>query len=134
MTVRLNPYLNYKDQAREAMSFYHSVLGGELTMMTFGEMDPSSATPDGIMHAQLQTPDGFTLMAADTPSYMEFTGQSGVSVSLSGDDEARLRGWFDGLSDGADVLQPLEQAPWGAIFGMLVDRFGTTWLVNVGPQ
>jgi len=136
MTVRLNPYLNYKDSAREAMTFYQSVLGGELTISTFGDFhaseDPSEQ--DKVMHAQLETPDGFVLMAADTPNAMEHRPQAGVSVSLSGDDEAKLRGYFEGLSAGGNVVMPFETAPWGDTFGMCVDRFGTSWLVNAAGQ
>jgi PhnB protein len=132
MAIRLNPYLNFRDNAREAMTFYHSVLGGELTVSTFADFHASedAAEQDKVMHSQLETPDGLTLMAADTPNAMEFRGQSGVSVSLSGDDESRLRGYWDGLSEGGTIVMPLEKAPWGDTFGMLVDRFGTSWLVN----
>jgi PhnB protein len=136
MTLRLNPYLNYKDTAREAMTFYQSILGGELTISTFGDFhaseDPSEQ--DKVMHAQLETPDGFVLMAADTPNAMEHRPQAGVSVSLSGDDEAKLRGYFEGLSAGGNVVMPFETAPWGDTFGMCVDRFGTSWLVNAAGQ
>jgi PhnB protein len=132
MTLRLNPYLGFKDTAREAMTFYQSVLGGDLTVSTFGDAhaseDPNEQ--DKVMHAQLETPDGFVLMASDTPNAMEYHPQAGVSVSLSGDDEATLRGYFDGLSEGGTVTVPFEKAPWGDTFGMLTDRFGTTWLVN----
>ena len=136
MTLRLNPYLNYKDTAREAMTFYQSVLGGELTISTFGEFHASEdpAEQDKVMHAQLETPDGFVLMAADTPNAMEHRPQAGVSVSLSGDDEAKLRGYFEGLSAGGTVVMPCEKAPWGDTFGMCVDRFGTSWLVNAAGQ
>jgi PhnB protein len=136
MTVRLNPYLNFKDSAREAMTFYQSVLGGELTVSTFGEYHASEdpTEQDKIMHSQLETPDGFVLMAADTPNAMEHRPQAGVSVSLSGDDEAKLRGYWDGLTEGATVLMPFEKAPWGDTFGMCVDRFGTSWLVNAAGQ
>jgi PhnB protein len=134
MSVRLNPYLNFKDSAREAMTFYQSVLGGDLTISTFGEYhaseDPSEQ--DKVMHAQLETPDGFVLMAADTPNAMEHRPQAGVSVSLSGTDEAKLRGFWEGISAGGNVLMPFEKAPWGDTFGMCVDRFGTSWLVNAG--
>jgi len=132
MTIRLNPYLNFRDDAREAMGFYHSVLGGDLTVSTFGEFHASENPDeqDKIMHAQLETPDGLVLMAADTPEGMEYNGQAGVSVSLSGDDEPRLRGYWEQLSDGGTIVMPFEQAPWGDTFGMCIDRFGTTWLVN----
>lgn len=136
MTVRLNPYLNFRDNARDAMTFYHSVLGGELTVSTFSDFhaseDPSEQ--DKVMHSQLETPDGLVLMAADTPEAMEYRPQAGVSVSLSGDDEARLRSYWERLSEGGTVTMPFEKAPWGDTFGMCVDRFGTSWMVNVAGQ
>jgi PhnB protein len=134
MTVALNPYLSFQDNAREAMTFYQSVLGGELTVSTFGESHASDdpAEQDKVMHSQLETPDGLLLMGADTPNAMEFHPQTGVAVSLSGDDEERLRGYWERLSEGGTVVMPFEKAPWGAIFGMCVDRFGTSWMVNAG--
>lgn len=134
MSVRLNPYLNFQDSTREAMTFYQSVLGGELTISTFAEFHASEdpAEHDKVMHSLLETPDGFVLMASDTPASMEFKPQAGVSVSISGDDEPKLRGFFERLSEGGTVVMPFEPAPWGAVFGMCVDRFGTSWLVNAG--
>ena|SRR5688572_17280607 len=136
MTVRLNPYLTFRDDAREAMTFYESVFGGELTVSTFADLrasdDPSEQHK--IMHSQLETPDGLVLMAADTPGGMDYRPQAGVSVSLSGDDEARLRGYWERLSEGGTVAMPFEKAPWGATFGMCVDRFGTSWMVNAVAQ
>ena len=136
MTVRLNPYLSFRDNAREAMTFYQSVFGGELTVSTFADFDASAdpSEQDKIMHAQLETPDGLVLMGADTPEGMEYRAQAGVSVSLSGDDEARLRGYWERLSEDGAVTMPFEKAPWGDTFGMCVDRFGTSWLVNVAAQ
>jgi PhnB protein len=136
MTVRLNPYLSFRDNAREAMTFYESVFGGELDVSTFADFH-ATADPgeqDKIMHSQLETPDGLVLMAADTPDGMEYRPQAGVSVSLSGDDEARLRGYWERLSEGGTVMMPFEKAPWGATFGMCVDRFGTSWMVNAAPE
>jgi len=136
MTVRLNPYLSFRDNAREAMGFYHSILGGELTLSTFGEFQASEdpAEQDKIMHSQLETGDGLVLMGADTPNHMEYQPQAGVSVSLSGDDEPRLRGYFERLGEGGTVAVPFEKAPWGDTFGMVVDKFGTSWLVNAAGQ
>jgi PhnB protein len=136
MTVRLNPYLNFRDNAREAMTFYESVFGGELTVSTFADFQASDdpAEKDKVMHSQLETPDGLVLMAADTPAAMEYRPQAGVSVSLSGGDEARLRGYWERLSEGGTVTMPFEKAPWGATFGMCVDRFGTSWMVNAGGE
>ena len=131
----LNPYLNWRSSAREAMEFYHSVFGGELTANSFKEfgMPVEPGEEDLIMHSQLVTPD-LTLMGADTPSHMPLAENPNGSVSLSGgpQDEAQLRGFWDGLADGATVHQPLEKAPWGDTFGMLVDRYGVNWLFNIG--
>jgi PhnB protein len=131
--VHLNPYLNFRDQTREAMTFYKDVFGGDLTMNTFADFhareDPAEA--DKIMHSQLETPDGMVLMAADLPNSMDLPEASPISISLSGDDDPTLSRWYDALADGGTVLQPLEPAPWGDKFGMCVDRFGVTWLVNI---
>ncbi|HST49013.1 VOC family protein [Jatrophihabitans sp.] len=133
MTTRLNPYLNFRDNARQAMEFYHSVFGGELTTSTFAEMHASEdpAEQDKIMHSQLITDNGLALMAADTPNSMDYTPGSNFAVSLSGEDEGELRGYWDKLSDGATVTMPLDRAPWGDFFGMCTDRFGVSWLVNI---
>ncbi|MFK0072083.1 VOC family protein [Arthrobacter woluwensis] len=136
MSSNLNPYLNFQDNARQAMEFYQGALGGELTLNTFGEFHASDdpAEADKIMHALLKTPAGFTLMAADTPNQMQFTGHAGFSVSLSGDDAAELQGYWDALSEGGQVVMPLERQIWGDTFGMVVDRFGVTWMVNIAGQ
>jgi PhnB protein len=136
VATHLNPYLNFRDNARDAMEFYRSVLGGELTLSTYGDFQASQdpAEVDKIMHGQLESPGGLVLMAADTPNSMELATQSNISVSVSGQDLAELQGYWDGLADGGTVLQPFAQAPWGATFGMLTDRFGVTWLINAGPE
>jgi PhnB protein len=136
MSTRLNPYLGFRDNAREAMEFYHSVFGGELTTGTFAEYQASEdpAEADKIMHSMLETDTGLVLMAADTPNSMDYTPGTNHSVSLSGDDETELRGYWDKLSDSGTVTVPLEQAPWGDYFGMCVDKFGVNWLVNISPS
>lgn len=135
MSILLNPYLNFPDaRAREAMEFYRSVLGGELSVMTFGDMGTEGALADQVMHAQLTTPGGMTLMGADAPAeMMQVRFGDNVSISLSGgqEDAEELRAWFAALSEGGQVRQPLEPAPWGDEFGMFVDRFGIGWLVNI---
>jgi PhnB protein len=134
MPTTLNPYLGFRDQARSAMDFYHAVFGGELTRSTFAEMHASEdpAEAEKVMHSQLVTPGGMVLMAADTPNSMEYSPGGPISVSLSGSDEAELRGYFERLSDGGTVVLPLEEAPWGDSFGMCRDRFGVSWMVNIG--
>jgi PhnB protein len=136
MAVLLNPYLNFQDQTRDAMTFYQRVFGGELRMSSFKEFQASQdpSDDDKIMHAQLEGENGIVFMAADTPSSMEYRPGTNFSMSLSGEDENVLRGYFDKLADGGQVMMPLEKAPWGDTFGMLTDRFGVSWLVNVNQQ
>ena len=136
MPSRLNPYLSFTGNAREAMEFYRDVLGGELTLMTFaeggGSDDPNVA--DRIMHGQLETPSGYTLMGADAVEGTPGVAASGVQISLSGDASAdeELSGYFAKLLDGGGTqIEPLVTAPWGDNFGMLTDRFGSMWMVNV---
>ncbi|HEX5919434.1 MAG TPA: VOC family protein [Nocardioides sp.] len=134
MSVLLNPYLNFPDgQAREAMEFYASVLGGEPTFMTFGDMGTEGPLAEQVMHGQLETPDGLTLMGADAPPEMvEVTFGDNVSVSIAGDDEEKMRRWFDALSEGAQaVTTPLDTQPWGDVFGSFKDRYGISWLFNI---
>lgn len=139
MTAILNPYLNFRGTAREAMEFYHAAFGGELTVSTFAELgqEVGPGEADTVMHAQLETPSGFVLMGSDVPAEMDYaTGVNDFSVSLSGahSDDAELRGYWDKLSQGATITQPLETAPWGAAFGMLTDRFGVNWLMNISAE
>lgn len=132
MTSYLNPYISFKDNAREAMEFYKEVFGGELALSTFGEFGQAD-TPhaDKIMHANLETPSGFRLMASDTPPGMTHNPGDNISVSISGDDSEQLRGYWAKLSDGGTVSVPLEKQMWGDEFGMVTDRFGVGWMVNI---
>jgi PhnB protein len=134
MASTLNPYLSFRDSARAAMEFYQSVFGGELSIDTFAayEMGQDPSENDLVMHAQLETPDGFTLMASDTPSSMPYTPASGFSVSVSGDDDTALEGYWNALAEGGTVTMPLAAPPWGGRFGMLTDRYGIDWMVSIG--
>ena len=133
MAIQLNPYLSFKDNARQAMEFYKSVFGGELQISTFKEFQasPDPAEDNKIMHSQLEAGNGIVLMAADTPNSMEFMPGNTMSISLSGDDEETLTGYWERLAEGGSVVMPLEKAPWGDTFGMCSDRFGTAWMVNI---
>ena len=135
MSTLLNPYLSFDGNAREAMEFYRTVFGGDLTLSTFGDYGPSDQPgADKIMHGQLRAGEGLVLMGADTPPGMEFTRGTDVALSLSGEDEAELRRYWDQLSDGGTVAVPLEKQMWGDLFGMCTDRFGVSWMVNIGEQ
>ena len=136
--MKLNPYLAFRDNARAAMEFYHSVFGGDLTVNTFADFHASEEPDedDLVMHAQLETPSGFTLMASDTPRRMDYAPGTSVSISISGSkpDDAALRGYWERLSEGGTVTMPLETAMWGDVFGMLTDQFGTDWMVSIGSD
>jgi PhnB protein len=135
MTIRLNPYISFNNNAREAISFYHSVFGGELTINTFAELHASQdpAEDNLVMHSMLVTPNGLTLMASDTTQRMAFTPGDNMTVSLSGEaeDEATLTGYWEALMAGGSESMPLSKAVWGDSFGMGTDRFGVGWLVNI---
>lgn len=133
MKTQLNPYLSFKDNAREAMEFYKTVFGGKLTINTFKEYHASEDPAEGnkVMHAVLEAENGVTFMASDTPNSMEYKGGASISMSLSGENEEELRGYWDKLAEGGSVTMPLEKAPWGDTFGMVLDKFGVHWMVDI---
>jgi PhnB protein len=133
MLSQLNPYLSFRDNAREAMSFYKTVFDATLTMTTFKEFQASQdpAEDNKIMHSRLEARNGIVFMASDTPNGMEYSSGANISMCLSGDNEAELRAYFVKLSMGGTVKMPLEKAPWGDTFGMLTDKFGVEWMLNI---
>ncbi|MDF2689450.1 MAG: 3-demethylubiquinone-9 3-methyltransferase [Microvirga sp.] len=136
MKSALNPYLSFKDNAREAMEFYQTVFGGKLTVSTFKDFQASQdpADENKIMHSMLEADNGITFMGADTPSGMTFDPGARISMALSGDNLDELKGYFEKLSAGGTVVMPLNQAPWGDFFGMLTDKFGVEWMVNIAGK
>ena len=138
MTTKLNSYLHFNGNAKEAMDFYQSVFGGEVHADTFGKF-ASDAMPvaeedkDKIMHAYLKGDNGIELMGSDTPSHMEFQDGARLSLTLNGDDEGLLRSYWDKLSEGGKVTVPLDKSPWGDTFGMLTDKYGIDWMIDIGP-
>ena len=94
-------------------------------------MSKSPAEDNLVMHGQLESPDGLTLMVSDTPAWMEYRPGTNFSVSLSGDNEAELTAYFEKLTTGGTVTQPLTKALWGDSFGMVTDKFGVGWMVNI---
>ena len=134
MASRLNPYISFQDNARQAMEYYQQVFGGDLNVSSFSDFgDDQMPAEEGqkVMHAMLEAPNGFTLMASDTPAGMEYRPGNNMSVSLSGDDGDELRGYWEKLSDGGNVTMPLEKQMWGDEFGQCTDKFGISWMVNI---
>jgi len=136
MESKLNPYISFKDNTREAMAFYKSIFGGKLTMNTFKEFNASQGPEEDnkIMHSMLEADNGITFMASDTPDRMGYSVGTNFSMSLSGDNEAELQGYFKKLAVGGTVTMPLEKAIWGDTFGMLTDKFGVAWVMNIAGQ
>lgn len=135
MATKLNPYLSFKNNARAAMEFYKSVFGGELVINTFKEsgMKVDSEEENGTMHSLLEF-NGMTLMASDTPNHMGSHAGPNGSISLSGDNEEELMGYWNKLAEGATITMPINKAPWGDTFGMLKDKFGIEWMVNIAGK
>ena len=136
MASRLNPYITFDGNAREAMELYREVFGGELNLSTHGDLGGAEGPDaDKIMHAQLETPSGFTLMGSDVFGGMEHHPGNNIAISLSGDEGDELHGYWDKLSSSGNVAMPLEKQVWGDEFGMCIDRFGIAWMVNIAqPQ
>lgn len=137
MQSRLNPYINYKGNARKAIEFYHSIFGGKLDMTTFkeGGMPTDATNENNIMHAMLVADNGMTIMASDTPEgMMEYKAGNNISISLSGYNESELSGYYNKLSEGGTQVEPLVKAPWGDMFGIVADKFGIMWMVNIAAK
>jgi PhnB protein len=136
--ISLEPYLFFKGNCREAMEFYKSVFGGELTMSTLGEspkevleqMKIDESRHNEIMHASLRGP--VNLMGSD--SQMASDHAAKVELSLGSTDENQMRPIFDKLAEGGKVKMPLEKQFWGDTFGMLTDKFGVDWNMNIGSN
>lgn len=138
MALKLNSYISFNGNAKDAIDFYKSIFGGQVFMDTFssfeGSMPYDEADKDKVMHAYLKGDNGVELMVSDTPTGMSFSTGAQISLTLNGDDETKLREYWDKLSDGATVNMPLDKSPWGDIFGMLTDKFGINWMVDIGPM
>jgi PhnB protein len=133
MTVQLSPYLTFGGNAREAIEYYGTVFGAEPAVDTYGSVgpvdDPSQA--DKVMHSQVDVPGVGAVMASDVPPGMPVSVNPSIALSGGPDESERLHGWFAALSDGGTNAMPIETAPWGDEFGMVTDRFGVVWMVNV---
>ncbi len=133
MAASITPYINFGGSAREAMTMYHDVFGGDLEMQTFAQSGfvPDGVDGDKIMHSHLGGADGLELMASDA---MPFDGGDTVCIALTGDDYGAMEVHWNRLIDGGEVLEPLAAAPWGDSFGMCRDRFGIRWLLNISAS
>ena len=138
MAVKLNAYINFEGKAEEALEFYKGVFGGEVYSDTFRKF-ASDAMPvpeqdlDKIMHGYLKGDNGIELMASDAMSSMPTPTGAQIQLSVSGDDDELLKSYWDKLSEGGQVTVPMDKAPWGDTFGMLVDKYGISWMIDINP-
>jgi PhnB protein len=135
MTVTTTAHANFRGQAREALTFYHSVFGGDLSLATYADIhsadSPSQA--DHIAFGRVKGPNGFDIMAYDVqPSKGYNPGENAFYITLQGDDTDEIKAQWDGLADGAETIHiPLAPAPFAPLYGMLTDRYGVTWIVGM---
>lgn len=136
MATQLSPYLSFDGNAREAVAFYGTVFGVEPDVSTYDSQGPvdDPALAKKIMHSQLLVEGVGTLMASDVPPGTTLVGNPSLALFGGTEDRERLHGWFAALSDGAQEVMAIETAPWGDEFGILTDRFGVRWMVNVSPR
>lgn len=134
--MQISPYLNFAGNCREAFTFYHQVLGGNLDLMTFGDSPMAGQMPPGsedqVIHCAL-TIDGQMLMASDCgPEQYEKASGTWVTLGVNSTDEAK-RIW-EAFTEGGQVVMPLEPTFWSPAFGMVRDRFGIPWMISTHPQ
>ncbi|MFF0520470.1 VOC family protein [Actinomadura nitritigenes] len=134
MAVDTVTHLNFRGDAREALSFYRSVFGGDMAVITYKDagnvQDPAEA--DQVMWGQVAAGNGFRVMAYDVPSNLPWNrGENAFFVSVRGETAEEITGYWEKLSEGASVRQPLGSAQWAPLYGMLVDRFGVIWVLDV---
>lgn len=133
--MKLNPYLAFDGTCRQAFEFYEKAFGGQIAFIqTIGESPMASQVPaeahERVMHVTLHVGDQ-VLQGADAP-IGQFTQPAGFSVALHFQTAGEGERVFNALSDGASVKMPYQATFWAAGFGMLIDRFGTPWIVNAG--
>lgn len=136
MTFTVTTHLNFRGQARAALDFYKQVFGGEQVLMTYGAMGQAmlADTPDHIIWGQVTSDDGVRIMAFDVQKGRPYhAGINAFFVSLRGTAAEVLRQRWSALAEGATILHDLAPSPWSALYGMLTDRFGVTWVVDVAP-
>ncbi|SEM30362.1 VOC family protein [Nonomuraea pusilla] len=137
MAVKSVTHLNFRGDARAALEFYRSVFGGALAVVTYKDagnvQEPAEA--DQVMWGQVLADDGFHVMAYDVPSRMPWNpGENAFFLSLRGETTQEITAYWEKLSEGATVVQPLAPAQWAPLYGMLKDRFGVVWVVDVASE
>ena len=134
MTIQTVAHLNFRGNARDVLAFYHAVFGGTQISMTwaqvYGNTDPMQT--EMIAWGQVQSEDGFHLMAYDVPPERAWhPGEAPFFVAITGNDASTLSAYWEGLTIGATIIQPLAPAGFSPLYGMLNDQFGVTWVLSL---
>lgn len=134
MSVQAVTHLNFQGQARAALAFYQQVFGGQLMQFTYQDAgrNANPADLERIIWGQVEVPNGFRIMAFDVAGDMPWQqGENAFYVSLRGDTQHEIKALWDKLADGAAILLELAPSSWSPMYGMLKDRFGVVWVVDV---
>lgn len=137
MSVKTVAHLNFRGDAAKALGFYQSVFGGDVEAISYREADKVTdpAEADQLMWGQVVAENGFCVMAYDVPSHMPWNpGENAYFVSARCSDSDEIARFWEKLSDGAAILQPLAPAGWSPLYGMLRDRFGIIWILDVATE
>ena len=136
MTINVTPHLNFRGDARQALEFYQSVFGGELTIASYADMgNTDPATADHVTFGQVVADNGFRIMAYDVYPHLEWDqGQDPFFISVRGTGPKELQNYWDQLSDGAKIIQPIGPSQWAPLYGRLTDRFGITWVLDIAVE
>jgi PhnB protein len=137
MSVAAVTHINLRGTARQALEFYQSVFGGEIAMITYHDAGHVQHPADAhhVMWGQVDASNGFRVMAYDVPVGTPWNlGENAYFVSLRGDAAEEIAALWKKLSAGATILRPLEKAQWSPLYGMLKDRFGVVWVLDVAVQ
>ncbi|MEV0760039.1 VOC family protein [Nocardia sp. NPDC050435] len=137
MAIQTTTHLNFRGTARAALEFYQRVFGGDLVAITYADAgavgDPAEA--DQVMWGQVAADNGFRVMAYDVPGRLLYApGENPFFVSVRGDTVAEVTEYWSRLSEDATVVQPLGPAGWAPAYGMLRDRFGVVWVLDVRSE
>lgn len=137
MTTAITPHLNFQGNARQALSFYHSVFGGELSIVTYANAEKAedASSPDDVIWGQVRNETGFRMMAYDVQTSKSWNpGENAFYMVLESNTTTELTGYWDKLAESAEILQPLLPSPWSSLYGMLKDNFGTVWVCSVASS
>ncbi len=136
MSITVTPHLNFRGNARQALEFYRSVFGGELILTSYADMgNTEPAEADRVVWGQVSADNGFRIMAYDVYDHLPWDqGKDPFFVSVRGSDSDELDGYWSKLADGATVTVPLAPSQWAPLYGMLTDRFGITWVLDIQAE